>query len=125
VFSQALGRAYPILAALCFLKQRVHFLIATPGRGKKRGKKKKRLSGATLSAGASPSPSENLFRPAADEYSSVNRKSIRSDLWYRDLADGDRSWIVDQSCPRDRAKGALPFSTNQKLIPADGESFRG
>jgi len=40
VFSQALGRAYPILAALCFLKQRVHFLIATPGKGKKKEEKK-------------------------------------------------------------------------------------
>jgi len=56
------------LAALCFLKQRVHFLIATPGKGgKKKGREKKKegkkeeerkeeerqgLSGATLSAGA-------------------------------------------------------------------------
>ncbi|KAG7189762.1 hypothetical protein KM043_017426 [Ampulex compressa] len=30
LFSQALTGAGPILAALCFLKQRAHFLIATP-----------------------------------------------------------------------------------------------
>lgn len=51
VFSQALGKAYPILAALCFLKQRVHFLIAAPEKKKtKRETERGETFGATLSA---------------------------------------------------------------------------
>lgn len=46
LFSQAVGRACPILAALCFLKQRAHFLIATP----EEKKRTERTIGATLSA---------------------------------------------------------------------------
>lgn len=50
LFSQAVAGPCPILAALCFLKQLVHFLIATPGRARRK-KRGQTAFGATLSAG--------------------------------------------------------------------------